>query len=211
MCNPSWIIFNSQTTDPKYWFSFCILNFRKSKATNSAHVLMNLFFALFLLNVAFLSNEYVARAKSHNACKVMAAFMHYSLLASFTWFAVEALHLCLQMSRQSVVIKHYILKISVIGWGEFKNFKYACWNMWPMIRCTFLHNYFSIQTVYSYTIIALSTICFSSSCCYCQYPFCLAQIWWADHTHGVKQCNHVSKPKKHDEMVSLKYNGSHIV
>ncbi|XP_051730554.1 adhesion G-protein coupled receptor G2 isoform X2 [Ctenopharyngodon idella] len=89
---------------------------RKAKATNSAHVLMNLFFALFLLNVAFLSNEYVARANSHNACKVMAAFMHYCLLASFTWFAVEALHLCLQMARQSGVIKHYILKISVIGW-----------------------------------------------------------------------------------------------
>ncbi|XP_048063648.1 adhesion G-protein coupled receptor G2 isoform X2 [Megalobrama amblycephala] len=89
---------------------------RKVKATNSAHVLMNLFFALFLLNVAFLTNEYVARANSHNACKLMAAFMHYCLLASFTWFAVEALHLCLQMARQSVVIKHYILKISVIGW-----------------------------------------------------------------------------------------------
>ncbi|XP_067239373.1 adhesion G protein-coupled receptor G3 isoform X2 [Chanodichthys erythropterus] len=89
---------------------------RKVKATNSAHVLMNLFFALFLLNVAFLTNEYVARANSHNACKLMAAFMHYCLLASFTWFAVEALHLCLQMARQSVIIKHYILKISVIGW-----------------------------------------------------------------------------------------------
>lgn len=89
---------------------------RKAKATNSAHVLMNLFLALFLLNLAFLTNEYVARANSHNACKVMAAFMHYSLLASFSWFAVEALHLCLQMAKHSVVIKHYILKISVVGW-----------------------------------------------------------------------------------------------
>ncbi|XP_077075517.1 adhesion G-protein coupled receptor G2 [Siphateles boraxobius] len=90
---------------------------RKAKATNSAHVLMNLFLALFLLNLAFLSNEYVARAKSPNACRVMAGFMHYSLLASFSWFAVEALHLCLQMSKHSIVIKHYILKISVVGWA----------------------------------------------------------------------------------------------
>ncbi|XDV41280.1 hypothetical protein PO909_010172 [Leuciscus waleckii] len=90
---------------------------RRAKATNSAHVLMNLFLALFLLNLAFLSNEYVARANSHSACKVMAGFMHYSLLASFSWFAVEALHLCLQMAKHSVVIKHYILKISVAGWA----------------------------------------------------------------------------------------------
>ncbi|KAK7151172.1 hypothetical protein R3I93_012187 [Phoxinus phoxinus] len=90
---------------------------RKAKATNSAHVLMNLFLALFLLNLAFLSNEYVARAKSPTACKVMAGFMHYSLLASFSWFAVEALHLCLQMSKHAIVIKHYILKISVVGWA----------------------------------------------------------------------------------------------
>ncbi|XP_056125433.1 adhesion G-protein coupled receptor G5 [Rhinichthys klamathensis goyatoka] len=89
---------------------------RKAKATNSAHVLMNLFLALFLLNLAFLTNEYVARANSPNACRVMAGFMHYSLLASFSWFAVEALHLCLQMARHSIVIKHYILKLSVVGW-----------------------------------------------------------------------------------------------
>ncbi|XP_039503958.1 adhesion G-protein coupled receptor G5 [Pimephales promelas] len=89
---------------------------RKAKATNSAHVLMNLFLALFLLNLAFLSNEYIARAKSPGACRVIAGFMHFSLLASFSWFAVEALHLCLQMARHSIVIKHYILKLSVAGW-----------------------------------------------------------------------------------------------
>jgi len=82
---------------------------------------MNLFLALFLLNLAFLSNEYIARAKSPGACRVIAGFMHFSLLASFSWFAVEALHLCLQMARHSIVIKHYILKLSVAGWGEFKN------------------------------------------------------------------------------------------
>ncbi|XP_043074812.1 adhesion G-protein coupled receptor G5 [Puntigrus tetrazona] len=90
---------------------------RKVKATDSAHVLINLFVALFLLNVAFLSNEYVARAKDTTACKVMAGFMHYCLLSSFTWFGVEAFHLCLQMAKHSVTIKHYILKISVVGWA----------------------------------------------------------------------------------------------
>uniref|UniRef100_A0A8C1KCZ8 Adhesion G protein-coupled receptor G11 n=1 Tax=Cyprinus carpio TaxID=7962 RepID=A0A8C1KCZ8_CYPCA len=90
---------------------------RKVKATDSVHVLINLFVALFLLNVAFLSNEYVARAKDITACKVMAGFMHYCLLSSFTWFALEAFHLCMQMVKHSVTIKHYIIKISLVGWA----------------------------------------------------------------------------------------------
>ncbi|KTG35342.1 hypothetical protein cypCar_00034395, partial [Cyprinus carpio] len=90
---------------------------RKVKATDSLRVLINLFVALFLLNVAFLSNEYVARAKDDTACKVMAGFMHYCLLASFNWFAVEAFHLCLQMAKHSITIKHYMIKISVFGWA----------------------------------------------------------------------------------------------
>lgn len=97
----------------------CNIHFRKVKATDSVHVLINLFVALFLLNVAFLSNEYVARAKDITACKVMAGFMHYCLLSSFTWFALEAFHLCMQMVKHSVTIKHYIIKISLVGWGEF--------------------------------------------------------------------------------------------
>ncbi|XP_056619789.1 adhesion G-protein coupled receptor G5 [Triplophysa dalaica] len=89
---------------------------RKAKASHSVHLLINLFVALFLLNVTFLSNEYIARMNHIIACRVMAGFMHYCMLASFTWFAVEAFHLCLQMFKTTVTIDHYITKISVVGW-----------------------------------------------------------------------------------------------
>nr|XP_055042897.1 adhesion G-protein coupled receptor G2 [Misgurnus anguillicaudatus] len=89
---------------------------RKAKASDSVHVLINLFVALFLLNLAFLSNEYVAGMKNTIGCRIMAGFMHYCMLASFTWFAVEAFHLCLQMAKHTVRIQDYILKISVVGW-----------------------------------------------------------------------------------------------
>ncbi|KAK1889209.1 Adhesion G-protein coupled receptor G2 [Dissostichus eleginoides] len=47
----------------------------------------------------------------------MAAVMHYSMLATFTWFAVQAFHLCLQLHvGGKVVIPHYILKVSIISW-----------------------------------------------------------------------------------------------
>ncbi|TRY88475.1 hypothetical protein DNTS_005156 [Danionella cerebrum] len=88
---------------------------RKAKATNSVHLLINLFLALFLLNLTFLSNEHVARVNNFTLCRLMAAVMHYCLLTSFTWFAVEALHLCLQMTGKAN-IRHYILKITVLGW-----------------------------------------------------------------------------------------------
>ncbi len=113
----------------------CILRFRRVKATDSLRVLINLFVALFLLNVAFLSNEYVARAKDITACRVMAGFMHYCLLSSFTWFAVVAFHLCLQMAKHSVTIKHYIIKISVVGWGEFRSTVLSVLRQSKMIKC----------------------------------------------------------------------------
>lgn len=127
-----WLFFIS-----RWWIKhlYCFLNFRRVKATDSLRVLINLFVALFLLNVAFLSNEYVARAKDITACRVMAGFMHYCLLSSFTWFAVEAFHLCLQMAKHSVTIKHYIIKISVVGWGEFRSPVLSVLRQSKMIKC----------------------------------------------------------------------------
>ncbi|XP_063078500.1 adhesion G protein-coupled receptor G3 [Engraulis encrasicolus] len=94
---------------------FCI---RKAKASNATHILLHLMVALFLLNLTFLTNEWVANLGIDVACKIMAAAMHYSMLSSFSWFAVEAFHLCLQMTKYSAVsIPHYKLKLSIVGWA----------------------------------------------------------------------------------------------
>ena len=80
---------------------------------------MQLFLAMLLLNLAFLSNKGIADLKSHVGCVIMAAIMHYALLATFTWFAVEAFHLCLQLYKAGkVTINHYVLKVSIAGWGK---------------------------------------------------------------------------------------------
>ncbi|KAI4900218.1 hypothetical protein NFI96_006408 [Prochilodus magdalenae] len=78
---------------------------------------MNLFVALSLLDLTFLTNEYVANTDNIIGCKLMAGFMHYCLLTSFTWFGLEALHLCMQLSRSPTPIKHYITKICIAGWA----------------------------------------------------------------------------------------------
>lgn len=56
------------------------------------------------------------------ACKIMAGAMHYSMLATFTWFAVKAVHLNLQLFMAGkTTISHYILKVSITSWGELAN------------------------------------------------------------------------------------------
>ncbi|KAL2081813.1 hypothetical protein ACEWY4_021631 [Coilia grayii] len=93
---------------------FCI---RKAKASNGTHILLHLLMALFMLNVTFLTNEWIANLKSDIGCKIMAAIMHYAMLSSFSWFAVEAFHLCLQMTKYAAMsVPHYKLKLCIAGW-----------------------------------------------------------------------------------------------
>ncbi|XP_044232914.1 adhesion G-protein coupled receptor G2-like [Thunnus albacares] len=90
---------------------------RKTKASKTTWLLIHLVLAMFLLNLTFLINSFVAKMKNSVGCKIMAAFMHYSLLATFTWFAVQAFHLCLQLyTRGNISIHRYILKVSVTSW-----------------------------------------------------------------------------------------------
>uniref|UniRef100_A0AAR2JJK0 Adhesion G protein-coupled receptor G11 n=1 Tax=Pygocentrus nattereri TaxID=42514 RepID=A0AAR2JJK0_PYGNA len=90
---------------------------RRARQSDSVHILINLFVSLVLLNLTFLTNEYVANTGNLIGCKLMAGFMHYCLLTSFTWFGLEALHLCLQLGRSSTSIKHYLTKICIAGWA----------------------------------------------------------------------------------------------
>ena len=75
--------------------------------------------ALFLLNLSFLTNTWVANLHSTEGCQAMAAFMHYSMLVTFTWFGMNAFHLWLNFYYGGYIsIKRYILKVSVTAWGK---------------------------------------------------------------------------------------------
>ncbi|XP_058604246.1 adhesion G-protein coupled receptor G5-like isoform X1 [Onychostoma macrolepis] len=89
---------------------------RKAKSNQATKILMNMFVALFLLNASFLSNESVANTQDNAACVFIALLLHYSMLASFTWFFIQALHMYLWLIRQNVTIRNYTRKITVLGW-----------------------------------------------------------------------------------------------
>uniref|UniRef100_A0A9J7Y2X9 Adhesion G-protein coupled receptor G2-like n=1 Tax=Cyprinus carpio carpio TaxID=630221 RepID=A0A9J7Y2X9_CYPCA len=89
---------------------------RKAKSNQATKILMNMFVALCLLNASFLSNESVANTGDNTACVFIALLLHYSMLASFTWFFIQALHMYLWLIRQNVSITNYMKKITVLGW-----------------------------------------------------------------------------------------------
>ncbi|KAL3969056.1 biotinidase [Sarotherodon galilaeus] len=90
---------------------------RKGKASEATKILMNLFVAMLILNLSFLTNESISNLGIKGACVAIAAVLHYGMLATFTWFFMQALHLYLSLRRICTEVKHYMLKICVTGWG----------------------------------------------------------------------------------------------
>ncbi|XP_048048069.1 adhesion G-protein coupled receptor G4-like isoform X2 [Megalobrama amblycephala] len=89
---------------------------RKAKSNQATKILINMFVALFLLDLSFLSNESIANTEVKAACVFIALLMHYSMLTTFTWFFIQALHMYLWLIRKNVTITNYMRKITVFGW-----------------------------------------------------------------------------------------------
>lgn len=52
-------------------------------------------------------------------CLVLGLLLHWSLLATFSWTALEGVHLYLLLSRVfNIDFRRYLLKLSLAGWGE---------------------------------------------------------------------------------------------
>lgn len=95
------------------------LSNRKVRTDVSLKVHINLTIALILLNVYFLLGYIVEAPSSTGLCLYMALSLHYSLLATFAWMALEGFHLYLLLVKVfNIYIRRYMLKLSLVGWGE---------------------------------------------------------------------------------------------
>ncbi|XP_049573555.1 adhesion G-protein coupled receptor G5 isoform X2 [Syngnathus scovelli] len=90
---------------------------RKLHEDVSMKVHANLAVALILLNAHFLSSH-AAASSSDSTCFYVALALHYSLLATFSWMALESFHLYLLLVRVfNIYIRRYMLKLGLAGWS----------------------------------------------------------------------------------------------
>ncbi|XP_066494027.1 adhesion G-protein coupled receptor G5 [Tiliqua scincoides] len=91
---------------------------RKKLHDSTTKIHMNLLGALLFLNISFLASEPQASVNSPGLCSAAAIFLHYSLLCSLTWMAIEGFHLYMLIIRvYRLYISRYLLKLCSVGWG----------------------------------------------------------------------------------------------
>ncbi|KAM3869195.1 adhesion G-protein coupled receptor G2-like [Diretmus argenteus] len=95
------------------------LAFGKLRKDIPSKILIQLCLALLLLNLVFLVDAWLALyPDAVGLCISTAWFLHYFLLASFTWMGLEAIHMYLALVKVfNNYISHYMLKFSLVGWG----------------------------------------------------------------------------------------------
>nr|XP_046204232.1 adhesion G-protein coupled receptor G5-like [Oncorhynchus gorbuscha] len=82
----------------------------------SLKVHINLSVALILLNLHILPSQHYPPL---GHVSMLLSFLHYSLLATFTWTASEGFHLYLLLVRVfNINVRRYLLKLSLVEWCE---------------------------------------------------------------------------------------------
>ncbi|XP_029138779.1 adhesion G-protein coupled receptor G4 [Protobothrops mucrosquamatus] len=94
------------------------LSIDKLREDYPSKILVNLCFALLMLNLAFLVNSWLATFQNAGLCITIAVALHYSLLSAFTWMGLEAINMYFALVRVfKVYIPYYMLRVSIAGWG----------------------------------------------------------------------------------------------
>ncbi|RXN20511.1 adhesion G- coupled receptor G2-like isoform X2 [Labeo rohita] len=95
------------------------LAFGKLRKDIPSKILIQLCLALLLLNLVFLLDAWLALyPNAVGLCISTAFFLHYFLLASFTWMALEAVHMYIAIVKVfNTYISRFMLKIGLAGWG----------------------------------------------------------------------------------------------
>ncbi|CAI9743479.1 G-protein coupled receptor 126-like [Octopus vulgaris] len=93
----------------------CCKNLRKLMASK---ILVNLCVSLAITNLIFLVGMQPYASKITDACKAVAALLHYFLMTSLMWMAVEALHVFLAaVDVFRTFESHFLLTSSIVAWG----------------------------------------------------------------------------------------------
>ncbi|KAM9832141.1 adhesion G protein-coupled receptor G3 [Neosynchiropus ocellatus] len=95
----------------------CLQKRRPEKAIG---IHMNLTVSLLCLHLSFLLSSFWAWQDEEDGwlCRAFGLILHWSLIATITWSALEGFHLYLLLVRVfNIYVRRYLLKLSVVGWG----------------------------------------------------------------------------------------------
>lgn len=103
---------------------FCCVFFSRRRPEKALGIHMQLTGALLCLHISFLSSSFwiylLGEEGDSWVCQGLGLFLHWSLLATFTWLALEGFHLYLLLVRVfNIYVRRYLLKLCMVGWGEF--------------------------------------------------------------------------------------------
>ncbi|XP_063058866.1 adhesion G-protein coupled receptor G2 isoform X2 [Engraulis encrasicolus] len=95
------------------------LAFGKLRKDIPSKILIQLCFALLFLNLTFLLDAWLALyEEAVGLCISTAWFLHYFLLAAFTWMGLEAVHMYIALVKVfNSYVSRFMLKFSLVGWG----------------------------------------------------------------------------------------------
>ncbi|XP_029652540.1 adhesion G protein-coupled receptor L2-like [Octopus sinensis] len=81
-------------------------------------ILVSLCVSLAITNLIFIAGMQAHAVKSIVICKLVAALLHYFLLVSFMWMAIEAVHLLLNIVVCFKTFEaSFIMRASILAWG----------------------------------------------------------------------------------------------
>ncbi|XP_015258618.1 PREDICTED: G-protein coupled receptor 56-like [Cyprinodon variegatus] len=101
---------------------FIYVHLHRRRPEKALGIHMQLTGALLCLHLGFLSSSFwiylLKEEQGGWVCRGLGFFLHWSLLATFTWIALEGFHLYLLLIRVfNIYVSRYLLKLSIVGWG----------------------------------------------------------------------------------------------
>ncbi|XP_041463108.1 adhesion G-protein coupled receptor G6-like isoform X2 [Lytechinus variegatus] len=100
------------------FFSYIMI--RQLRSDRRTRVLLNLVAALTFMNIFFLTDAVITEFGNPGevACKLLGALLHYGLLTSIAWMALEAWHMYLALVKVfDSYTSHLMKKMCLVGWG----------------------------------------------------------------------------------------------
>ncbi|KPP56863.1 putative G-protein coupled receptor 97, partial [Scleropages formosus] len=135
-------------------FRMCMrLSRKKARDEHSMAVHLQLMAALLLLHLLFLLSSWQAErplaVRGGGLCLALGLLLHWALLATFTWTALEAFHLYLLLVRVfNIYITKYLLKLCVVGWG-------GCWITSGAVQYITVSAYLGIVFLFSAAMLGV--------------------------------------------------------